>query len=323
MNNSKNKTSVASKSWNSYWSGTSDTSAFTNGGVSHPNLKIYWQGFFSNIAQGNSPPSIIDIASGNGALIEYAHEFSVIKGIKYTSLDISPAAIENIVKRYPNVNGIVSDAASTKLKSKSFDFVISQFGVEYAGIKAIDEAARLVANKGTLSLLLHIKPGYIYQECLDSFNAIKKLQESQFIPISYQVFEAGFAAVRGDSREPYEHAAKRLTPAIQQIESIMREYGQHVAGDTVQSLYNDVAKIHQRMKFYEPRDVLGWLKRMEIEIESYAERMSSMNRAALNKIQFNKIVNNIQELGFNIKRAEPLKVENSNLPIAWVLIAEK
>jgi len=240
---------------------------------------------------------------------------------EFTCLDMSAAAIANIRDRFPTVNGIISDARSMPLDAGSFDIVTSQFGVEYAGLEAIDEATRLVATGGRLGLLLHSEAGSIQLECKASLEAIDRLKACRFIPSAIELFRAGFAAVKGADRTAYEAAAKRLAPAVKALEEIMQEYGQDVAGDTIARLYSDVGQIHQEMQHYEPGEVLDWLGRMDQELNAYAGRMSSMTDSAIDSQTFKHICDGLSDHGFNLERAAPLRVPEHDLPLAWVLVA--
>ena len=323
MTESTPNESQAGNSWNTYWQGTGDVGAFTSGGASHPAIGAFWEEFFNAAKQNYENPGLIDIASGNGAVVESALAVFDGKQNEITSLDVSAAAIENINNRFPTVKGIVSDACSIPCEAGSFELVTSQFGVEYAGQDAIFEAARVVADGGLLTLLLHCDSGSIHQECQQSLDAVERLQTSQFIALAIEMFDAGFRAVRGADRSAYESAGKKLAPAIGELEAIMKQYGQHVAGDTIARLYNDVGQIHQRIQHFQPEDILNWLKRMDGELKAYAERMSSMSRSAINSVNFEQIKAGLEDRDFSIERAETLDIPDHELPMAWILIAKK
>lgn len=323
MNKMTPNTSQTSKSWNTYWQGTGDIGALNSGGVSHPAIKAFWVEFFNSAKQRYVNPKILDIASGNGAVIECALEAFEDIPKELSSLDVSEAAINNIHSRFPQVKGIVSNACNIPHETGSFNIVTSQYGVEYAGHDAILEAARLLADQGTLVLLMHCESGSIHQECQQSLNAIERAQTSCFIQLAIKMFEAGFKSIKGASRQNYEQYAKKLTPAIAELETIMRQYGSHVAGNTISRLYNDVAQIHQRIQHYEPKDVLTWLNKMDEELNAYGKRMSSMGLSAINSSNFNHIQDNLKDRGFTIETADKLFVPGNELPMAWVLIAKK
>jgi ubiquinone/menaquinone biosynthesis C-methylase UbiE len=323
MNKHQSDSSQVAASWDTYWHGTGDVGAYSSGGASHPAILEFWDEFFQTVKQDYITPKIIDIASGNGAVLERALATFGDEQADFTCLDVSEAAITNIRSRFPRVNGIVTDARTIPLDSGSFDIATSQFGVEYAGLEAINEVTRLLVTGGRLALLLHSQGGSIHRECVESLDAIVRLQESRFIPYAIAMFSAGFKAVRGADRAPYEAAAKKLAPAIGALEAIMKQYGQHVASDTIARLYNDVDQIHQGIQHYEPTEVLDWLGRMDGELDAYAGRMSSMGDSAIDNDVFEKICDELRSRDYTIERAEPLVAPDHDLPLAWVLIATK
>ena len=97
-------------SWNTYWKGTGAVDAFSAGGVAHPDIAAFWNGFFTSVASRNESIQLLDVATGNGALVEMA--LSILDGgsTAITCVDISEAAIQNIKQRFPGVVGIVADA---------------------------------------------------------------------------------------------------------------------------------------------------------------------------------------------------------------------
>ncbi len=323
MINPKSESSQLEQSWDTYWHGTGDVGAYSSGGVNHPVILAFWDEFFQIVKRDYAAPAIIDIASGNGAVVERALAAFGDEPVDITCLDVSDAAITNIRNRFPRVRGVVADARSIPLDSGGFDIAVSQFGVEYAGPEAIDEAARLIAPGGQLALLLHNEQSSIHQECTASLDAILRLQESNFIPYSIDMLNAGFEACRGADRAPYENAATQLAPAVQALEAIMMQYGEHVAGDTIVRLHSDVDRIHRNIQRYEPVEVLDWLNRMDEELDAYAGRMSSMRDCAIDGEAFERICAGLRHRDYTIKRAEPLLAPENGLSLAWVLAATK
>lgn len=320
---SNSSKSESAHSWDTYWQGTGDVGAFSAGGVSHPAIAAFWGNFFSAVASRGQVTQLLDVATGNGAILETALSILKAKTTSITCVDISAAAIENVEKRFPGTQGVVADARSIPLDSEQFNLVTSQFGVEYAGLEAVGEAARLVASGGQLALLLHIEGGIVHKECSASLAAIEKLQASNFVPYAIELFETGFAAVRGADRTAYDAAGAQLAPAIQIAEVIMAEHGEGVAGDTIARLYSDVGKIHNDMPKYEPEEVLEWLTSMNNELRAYADRMSSMMAAAVDEVAFKGLCKNLQSSGFSLDRSEPLVPDEQPAPLAWVLVASR
>ena len=265
----------------------------------------------------------MDIASGNGAVVECARSVFAGAHAEFTCVDISKSAINALVNRLPVVQGIVADARAIPLASESYEIVTSQFGIEYAGSDALEEVARLPVRGGRLALLVHHRNGGIYRQCATSLDAIRMLQAARFVPLVIATFEAGFAASRGGSGSAYREAAQELNPAVRGVEEIMKRYGTGVADGTVVRLYKDVAAIHGRLPNYDLGEVIGWLRGMEGELDAYAERMNAMCDAAIDAQSFSDWRGRLEQSGFGIDRAEPLKDHTVAEPLGWVLIATK
>jgi SAM-dependent methyltransferase len=309
------------RGWDTYWKGTGDKDSYASEGESHPAVTSFWNDTLGQILGPLTSPRILDIATGSGAVIENIFKRATDVAADITCVDISKAAIDSVRSRYPEVTGIVADAVAIPLESSGYDLVTSQFGIEYAGLDAVDEAARLVAPGGALAVLMHIRPGLIFDECRASLDAVRRMQESGFIERSLCFFEAGFAAVRGADRAPYEQAGLELNPAIQKMESILSETGDEVAGGTIARLFSDIERIHTRIQFHDPKEVIEWLHTMDREFREYAARMASMCDAAIDREMFGDIEKRLQKDGLSILQGGPLLPGNSALGVAWALRA--
>jgi len=311
------------ESWDTYWQGALTSGAYTGGGSTHPLVLGFWDDYFQKVGGREDKPRIIDIASGNGAVVGCAS--SVLSGSlpEFTCLDVSDSAISMLEERYPGVHGVVADAANIPLESASYDIATSQFGVEYAGIDALNEVVRLIAPGGELALLLHYRDGIIFQECGASLKAVEEMEAAGYIPKCIAMFETGFAAMQGRDPERYRTASKAFAPAIKAMEAIMMTHGRDVAAGTILKVYRDVRTIHSRMRHYEPSAIKEWLLNLQQAIVAYAGRMASMRDAAIDASQFQHVRDNLLEEGFEILRAEPLAQSEQELPLAWALIARK
>ena len=242
-------------------------------------------------------------------------------------LDTSSAAITTLCTRYPGVQGIVADALSIPLADHSVTVATSQFGVEYAGVAAVDEMVRLLAPGGRIALIMHYRAGIIYEEAVSSLDAIARLKTSRFLPLAIKMFRLGFAMLGGDKSkeksEDFRAAVTEFKPAFKSLEPIMDEHGTHVAGDTICELYNEVAHIQARMHKYEEKEVLEWLAKMTKELDAYEGRMASMCEAALQADDFDVLCDGLRNKQLEIQQAELLKVSNHPSPLAWVLTAYK
>lgn len=311
------------QSWDTYWQSAEGRAAFSAEGAGHPLVLDFWAAWFAGAGTRFDSPDFIDIASGNGALLERAGSASGTPTASFTCLDVSPAAVAVLQQRFPGVRGLVADARAIPVQSGSFDIAVSQFGLEYAGLDAIGEAARIVRAGGELALLLHYHGGVIHRQCAASLDAVGRLRQVEFFPRTIKMFDAGFAAVRGAPRGPYDSAARDLVPAIREMESVMQTHGRHVADDTILRLYTDVRTMHERIQHYEAADVLNWLAAMQREVDAYEGRMRSMCEVAIDSTDFDVACNTLRNAGFELVQYGPLAASSDAMPLAWALVARR
>lgn len=312
-----------SSSWDTYWQGAQSSAAYTSGETSHPLVLAFWKEYFATARKNNADLKVIDVASGNGAVVDSARNAFDGTLPDFTCLDVSASAIQMLEKQFPGVTGLTADAAHIPLDSYSFDLVTSQFGIEYAGVDAIFEAARLVSLGGELAFVLHSNPGVIHEECSTSLVAIDRLRRSRFLPLATRMFEAGFATLRGEDRKPYEIAGRKFRPAYRQIEQLLAKHGEGVASGMMLRLRDDISQMHERMPNYDREEVMTWLHRLDNELLGYRGRMTSMTKAAINQKSYHEICKKLSESGFSILGTEALRSPDASLQLAWTLVARR
>lgn len=323
MSGPKRGSSDPPDEWEQYWAGAAGVSTFIQQGESHGVLTGFWAQFFAEVGRRYEEPSIVDIASGGGAVLECARQAFGGQLPRFTCLDRSASAVQTLAQRFPGVQGLVADASAIPLPKESFDVATSQFGVEYAGSEAIGAMARLVRPEGTLGLVMHHAGSMIRAECHASGQALRQLRTTGFLPCAREMLQTGFAACRGADQAPFQQAAQALMATFPAVEGILDRYGKGVAGDTVLRLYNDVARIGDRISHYDPAEVLPWLDRMEQELEAFAGRVDAMYKAALDEEAFGALCDSLSDSGFSLDLASSLALPGSELPLAWALVGRR
>ncbi len=309
-------------SWDAYWKGTAEAEAWSVGGARHPAVRGFWGEFFTSVSEQFESPSIVDIGSGDGAIVEYALAVLEARVSEIHCVDYSAKAIASIGMRFPQVTGHIADASSIPLESGRFDIVTSQFGAEYAGRKAFEEAARLLAENGRMAILTHCRDGQIHTQYEANLEAVRRVQDCHFVDRAYRMFETGFGALRGADRAPYDRAAEQLAPAVEELEAIMTEHGEDAANGTIATLYGEVARFHSRIQYYDSDEVLAWLTRMKSELEAYRGRITSMLDAAIDQAGFQEICEMLTGRGLTLQEHGPLLPVDSKVPLAWAILAK-
>jgi len=308
------------ESWNTYWQGAGATAPV---GVKHTAVRTFWSTALGEFVVAHPDGRILDIGTGSGDVIKYLSQVENAKLENVSCVDVSQAAIDAVHRRFPEVSGVAADATSIPLDDGQYDLLTSQFGIEYAGAKAFDETVRLLAPGGSLLFLMHIKPGELYRESAAAIDALERTRESGFLDLALQFFEAGFAAVGSADRAAYESAGRQLNPAIRELESILTEHGEHVAGDMIIYLHTTVRQMHSRIQHYDADEALDWLRSMQDELSQHEQRMVSMRNASMDEESFKTLCENLHGQGLIVENAAKLAMKNDELPVAWVLQATK
>jgi ubiquinone/menaquinone biosynthesis C-methylase UbiE len=312
--------------WDAFWRGHEKAVSQQDIGSRDPAPAHFWERFFEGAFTGRPRARLLDVACGHGAVTGIAVAAARHSGMELEAhcADYSQAAVDELCKRYPGVEGVACDAADMPWPDRRFDFVVSQFGIEYAGDAAFGEAARLVADGGTLAALTHLSGGAIQAECADNYAVAKALRESRLMPLARHAFEAGFDLIAGRiTDEQFQEADKRLAPAVEVAKDLLREKGPQAAGGLLANLYKDIGYMYTRMQNYLPDEVFAWFDGMSDELASYEGRMASMTGHALDESQVEAIVNALRERGLDVDAPQVLPLEESGRPAAWILVAHR
>ena len=318
--------STVVKDWDTYWRGSADGAAFGSEGVDHPLVRQFWLDSLSVLSEGGWVPRLLDVASGRGAVVDVTQSVFGDGGAAVSCLDTSEWAIKSLVERFPFAEGVVGNAGEMPFPDGSFDIATSQFGVEYAGLDAVDEMARVVAPGGTLILLMHLNGGMIDQECAANIDAINDLQGIGFLPAATRLFTEGRKCIHGEtdgSRDDYDAAVEDMMPVFREFGALLKKHGDDAAGGTIATLYRESDRIYGRIMHHDLDEVLSWLERMGDELISYTGRMQSMRDAANNATDFEALAGRLGERGCSVSISDPLRDNVSQQDVAWQLIARR
>lgn len=305
------------RGWDKYWTGSSSGAAFNQEGADHPALDEFW---IEALAGVDKKARILDVASGRGALLAHLPSADYEQLV---SLDYSLAAMVSQRTAYPFVLAVSADVKQLPFLPASFDHIVSQFGVEYGGLEAVDSLADYVAPGGRIDLILHGEGSLIEKECHANLAALKQLQTLGFLPLAEAMFTAGYKVLKGEGdRGAAGEAARKMLEPFRGVGQLLEQYGEGVAGGTLLTLYRETARIQERIQHHVEDEVIGWLQTMDSEVNSYMERMQSMSDAALSESEFRDRVSSYQSRGISCSTTEPLQGEQGEL-LGWVLSGER
>ncbi len=310
---SLNMSDSKASDWSNYWQGRAGTetgAALAGAGVENmESLNNFWGETFSN---ADKTSRVLDLACGAGSAIKHADA----NGIQnLTGADISEGALSALQTKVPAAKCVLCSADETPFGDGSFDFVVSQFGFEYADyLKAGAEVARLLAPNGKFIAVSHYQGGAIEVEVSLNMRCAQKIIDSQFIEASTQIITDLFEqkTIKPVHQSAFERAQPLLISAIKEDPTGL---GQH--------LYQGFQQLYQRRQAYKLSDITGWLSGMEHEVQAYIGRMQSMKDAALDKEAVEVLMQVFKEHGCETETPEPFLLREDEAPGAWVLKASK
>lgn len=321
------KTSHSSaEHWDAFWRARDKAVPQPDAGARDPAPAEFWHEFLKQEFALYEHPRLIDIACGNGAVTAIAMEAAHRTGASLTAhcVDYSMSAVEELRKRFPQVEGVACDAREMPYDDRSFDLVVSQFGIEYAGVEAFEEAARLVDTNGVLAAIVHMADGAIEKECAANLAVVEALNEAQLMPLARAAFGAGFDLIAGKITDPdFQQFDKQLAPAIEVAKKILQDEGPLAAGGLLANLYRDIAYMYTRMQNYVPEEVFAWIDQMSDELVSYEGRMASMTHCAVDEATITEIAERVAPLGFTVQPRDVLSLRKTGKAAAWILIARR
>jgi SAM-dependent methyltransferase len=313
--------------WDDYWRRTREAAAHKAGGPQDEVLARFWSGFFGDAFASGAGSRLLDVACGNGAATAYALEVAGRLGRQLPrpiALDSSLAALIDLRRRLPGVSAVVADARRAPFASSSFDVVASQFGLEYAGPPAFEEAARLLAEGGVLGAVLHLKGGAIYRENTANLAATKALRDSALLEATREAFSAELAVRMGKGgRARLRSAEARLEAAVLGVSGALQHFGSGVAGGALERLRDDVVHMHHRKQTHEPAEVVRWAAAMSAETEAYAGRMATMLDAAVDEAALHALTRRMADQGLRLRIHETMLMGAMAQPGAWIVVFDR
>ncbi|NNL64055.1 MAG: class I SAM-dependent methyltransferase [Woeseiaceae bacterium] len=301
----------APEGWSEYWEKEgAGGEVFVNAqGEAHPALAEFWQAAFTSLAAGSR---IIDIASGAGSV--FAH-LPGDHGHRLSASDISRTALESLAQRIPEVTTLVCSADDIPLDDASFDLVVTQFGVEYAGVAAFDEAARLVAPGGRFVGLCHFRGGYIDSDNRAQLGEARIVRERGFIDAAIVLAKAAFSGDEAQLKRAQDEFAVVATP----VGEGMRRHrkGIHTY------LFQGFRRLYEHRRQYDLADITGWLDAMRGELDKTIDRLERMCAAALSADDVEQVQRLFEARGLEDVHCTPFETPENQLPVAWKVTAHK
>ena len=296
------------RSWNEYWLGDDAVSATQRASELFRGL---WREWLTDVFSNNSNARLLDAACGAGAVTHEA--IAVAEAMKarpdIVCVDIAPAAVAKLADL--PVTALAADASDLPFEPEEFDALVSQFGVEYAGVEAVSSLGRLLAPSGRVLIIAHMTDGAIAQECADNAKMLQTLIDTDIIRKVSDVYTALVTTTDAVDAEVevFREAAATCGAAAQARAC--------PASDFAVRLFADCSQVLNNHQAYNRDDMRVWFEGQTGAIEAYAARMNDMLKAALSESQAQKVIADWRELGLEQCSVTPMTLEGETEPTAW------
>lgn len=262
---------------------------------------------------------IVDLATGNGALVWIAHDIQSKqeKPAKITGVDLADidpfAALNRPRKKYPTISFIGGTSAdSLSFADHSIDVVISQYGIEYSNLeKTIAEIARVLASSGKMCFIVHDQESVIVTGMANKMTHCKDMigddgfheltrkfidLQSRFTDIAELQQSAQYQAV---GTKLYEKLLQ-LKPRLEQYpkSSPLNPYIENWSIAT-----NPASGLEKSEREQKAQTALA-------ELVAGTEKLAEVTAAALSPADREALAGFIEQHGFTISQFKPLEYED-------------
>lgn len=297
--------------WSEYWNnqGISGEVFVNKAGDRHPRLASYWQ---TQLSGTHDSSKIIDLACGAGSVfadLGENHSYTLI------GADLSIDALELLRERLPSAHVVSCSLSQLPFPHHSFDLVVSQFGIEYAGIESFADAGNLVASGGRIAILCHLEEGYIDTRNAGMLAGAQEIIESEFVERSIELVKAAFT----DQSDLIQKAEAEFTPAHGRVSAILEQSPEGIHNH----VYFGFKQLYERRTHYDASDITSWLESIKLDVKKNILRLTETRKAACSEAEVKQVCRDFTKLGLRKVGYSPFSIPGNDLPIAWSITAER
>jgi len=297
--------------WDQYWKNDAKSGEVfvTKDGQKSDELAAFWR---EKLSVARSGDSILDIAAGGGSIFA---SLPAVGEYRLYATDISGSALQSLRQKFSGANTLQCDAAKMPIADSRFDWVVSQFGIEYSHMAAFVEAARVLKPGGQLIFISHIKGSLIDERNNKELNGIKVCEQADFIALAKQVVEA--------LTKPNAPKSADVFAKFQMIEPDVAKFANETPNLFIGHLYFGFRQLVENFSRYEPQAINDWLTKMQQQMKDILSRLNSMLAAAKNEKQISEILAVLCEAGIEMHPPKIFYSTKNNAKVAWILEGEK
>ncbi|MEM9313287.1 MAG: class I SAM-dependent methyltransferase [Pseudomonadota bacterium] len=311
---------AASNGWEGYWHEDRLAACMPDDPSSAAHIEAAWRQFFGSLGKQNS---VLDIATGNGVLLVWARQESKHHDLDLalTGIDLADIDPSRFLKEFDadlddvRFEGKTS-AEALPFKDGSFDVLVSQYGLEYAGLEpALAEAARVLKTGGRLRWLAHASDSAIVRQ------GRTQLQEANLLLAKGGPFARMDEFLEANTRGvKVARATRRLTEALKEAETFCRE---HPGARLVPQLCQGILDTANSLPRYRGEDVANWLAENRRRLQAQRARLGDLEAAALDSERRNRVAALLRCPRWEDTEFRELRVEGGEVSLGLCIEARR
>lgn len=253
-----------------------------------------WCSFFSSL-EGNSL-TLVDIGTGNGALIDIAVNQSHRDDISYIGVDYAALSISKHLRK-DNIQFLEkTDAAALPLDDASVDVIVSQYGIEYSDVsKALAQCVRVLKPNGLLRFVMHYNKSTIVLPNQQILSALEQLRGTSGV-LFYLRQLVNALAKYGKQSAQAESARVALNSSLNQV---VKSNKAGLYGTGFSSFLKSV--MSPSVTFKQQKSMI---KLFEREMNGQQARLQDLTNAALSDDDIEQLQAQLVSLGVPISHCE-------------------
>ncbi|MDT0628319.1 class I SAM-dependent methyltransferase [Alteromonas sp. W364] len=306
-----------SKAWDLYWeTGALESCVTQSDELVQSALETLWTGFVSDKSQTQS---LLDLATGNGSVLKILVQVQPtlqLTGVDQAKITAHPSIVKQGSKNVALISNV--DIKNMEFKDQTFDFITSQFGLEYAldkpisvEAKALVEINRLLKPSGSCQFLIHHADSALVKSNKARQKELHALLSENGLITHLSLLANGHSSIGVIEKVGQDYLAMptKKTKAIsgQVFEAVAYFIQRLSAGETVDELKEQIDQTVLR-------------------IEAEYSRLSQLIQAALSEKDFANFCSVFQSFGFDILKDKPFEVVNQKDSfdlLGWQFLAQK
>lgn len=249
---------------------------------------------------GLDRPRVLDLASGNGALVKLLMpSIAKAEGIM-VALDASFEAVDLGRREHQGI-AVQSRLEALPFSEGTFDLIVSQFGVEYAQSIIWPSIVSVLRSGACLCLLMHARTGVIFKDYSVNFERVKLVEAS----LAFEIFRGLGAVDRSLTKEHFDYEAKQFETALKALGSIVDQSS--MVSEFLQYISSTLTRIRQNAGALDLDNLQAWIQVCHKQWRLFGIRIEAMLNAALSEDEFLEVQEELSNLGIRIKRVGELR----------------